>query len=450
MAWSLEIHHLGLRGSGDCTLIVAREVGVAAHAVARIQAVLVDGGHDNDAADINAYIDQVMPEAEGIIKAVVVTHYDADHFNGVRGLLALGGLDRNFDAVRIYDQGWSAEGMGEENYARYLRAMNGRRPNDGQAIAALAAHTRTRPTSAIRSTNTAIELDRDLAHNVANLGPPAIPDNDPAGARNWLVGREIMWAGAAPAGAPTMTCVAANQVVQGGHAVVGAVTDGEAGKNRRSLGFIVAFGNFRYYVGGDMEIEQETALAPILNPGDDLAGRVVAVKASHHGAKTSNPRVFFRRLRPDAVFISVGDENQYSHPDQRVLNYLEGYNIDSDAEPRPSVAVAADPIDYYLTGYQYVPAAALPLSLTDAHGRTAGCPRAQEVNDQDVPLRRGHVVLKVSATQAGNDVAEDGVELFNVEYFDMWMEDGDYDQIVTHYNPGGEVAAGADDGSGDD
>jgi hypothetical protein len=77
-------------------------------------------------------------------------------------------------------------------------------------------------------------------------------------------------------------------------------------RNEKSLAVEVTFGNFRYYVGGDIETAQENSIQLLLNNTGDAAGRVLAMKTSHHGANTATARGFVDQLRPSAAFISCG------------------------------------------------------------------------------------------------------------------------------------------------
>jgi hypothetical protein len=44
MPWTLEIHHIDVGGSGDSTLIVAREIPVLPGALPTVRSALIDGG----------------------------------------------------------------------------------------------------------------------------------------------------------------------------------------------------------------------------------------------------------------------------------------------------------------------------------------------------------------------------------------------------------------------
>jgi hypothetical protein len=352
MAWSLEIHHIEVN-QGDATLIVARE-----NVAAIVRAVLVDGGRLNAAVDVDTYILAYVPRVD----VIVVTHYDADHVNGILEILR--SCAGTYDNALIFDQGWPGAGGLDDGYTRYLRAINGFNDNGLAPVFMGAPPPRVRITKAVLSYPGAPVLGGAMPLP----GTPSVPAGAPGTINrnaNWLVGREIMWtdnAGAAnnalyggamaPApgavgGPPLMRCIAANEYVMRANGTNGDRPSGivnrnsDDAKNARSLAFMVQFENFRYYIGGDISSVQEDNAAP-LGPGigNYLAaqGRTHAMKASHHGSGASTSAQFIAQLDPVAAFISCGINNGFGgnpingagqgpwpwgHPQQRVLDDLE-------------------------------------------------------------------------------------------------------------------------------
>jgi hypothetical protein len=397
MAWRLEIHHIDVIGTGDATLIIAREVPPLIGAAPLIRSALIDGGRRLHWAALNAYITAQLGAAE--LDVMICTHYDDDHVGGLIDLLLQPGT---YDNTFIYDQGWPAPGLAN-NYIAYVRAINGWNvagPVGG--VAGVAA--RTRVTARVRADGVAVP---PLPGVLGALGPPAVPAGAPGTinrARSWLLNgaaapAEILWNGAgvaAPAGAPTIRFIAANKFVTTPGGVVGPIGGlGVDPKNEKSLAIELTFGNFRYYVGGDIETAQENQIQLELNPGDDAAGRLLAFKTSHHGANTATSRGFVDQLRPDAAFLSCGTGNAHFHPAQQTVNVLDGYPPFPAAHPPVPPLPPNRPVDYYLTGYQ------LPGPPPQTYGgdasMTAGDPNA-------VPPVRGHIVLTVSAAQSAAPV----------------------------------------------
>jgi hypothetical protein len=412
MAWQLEIHHIDVVATGDATLIIAREVAPFPPGAVgpRIRSVLIDGGRATSAAAVQAYVAaRIAPATD--LTALIVTHYDIDHVNGVIWLLKQAGI---CDNVTIYDQGWPSGGL-DNTYINYVRAINGRNVNG--AIPALANVNRTRATSAVRSDNVAI--NPLLA--VVNIGVPAVPVAVNRAA-NWLLGGvgappDVFWgAGAVPANAPRMRFIAANAYVRtaGGGTGGPYLTLGADSSNEKSLAVEVTFANFRYYCGGDIETPQEDHIQALLNANDNAAGRVLAMKTSHHGANTSTSRAFVDQLRPQAAFVSCGTANMFQHPAQQTVNVLDGYQPNPNApgalQPHAAAPPAPPfrPVSHYLTGYQVVaPIVALPpgapplgpQSLAGTAGLTAGDPVAI------LAIIPGHIRVSVTFAQANANVA---------------------------------------------
>lgn len=400
LAWRLEIHHFDVRSSGDATLVIAREVPPLAGAVPVVRSALIDGGRFGYAPILHANI--VAALGANPLNVMIATHYDADHLNGLTRLLRMPGP---YDNVRIFDQGWPAAAP-DGNLTNYLKAINGLTAAGG-AVAALAGV----PLARVRRTHTVLSdggLPLGVPAALAIIGLPAVPPVAAiATAADWLLTpgapADILWDGypaAIPVGAPTMECIAVNKFVRVfGGGIGGPFAGGMAAdpKNEKSLAFEVRFGNFRYYVGGDIEAVQEAQIQLFLNNADNAAGRLLAMKASHHGANTATDRAFVDQVRPDAVLISCGRHNAYFHPAQETVNVLDGFPA-LPAVPHPAVppAVPPDrPVPYYLTGYQVsLPA---PQSLGGDVSVTAGDPLA-------MPVEYGSISLTVTAAESAADV----------------------------------------------
>ena len=78
---------------------------------------------------------------------------------------------------------------------------------------------------------------------------------------------------------------------------------------------------FRYFTGGDCGgisdkyADLQTPLASIIDDVD-------VMKINHHGSRYSTNSVFLDSLRPEAVIISVGNNNRYSHPAVETIDRL--------------------------------------------------------------------------------------------------------------------------------
>jgi hypothetical protein len=388
MAWQLEIHHIDVIGSGDATLIVAQEVPPLAGMVAQVRSALVDGGRIGHAAFLDGFITARL--GAGVeLNVMICTHYDIDHVGGLSGLLR---RPNTYDNVIIYDQGWPG-GLthNDESFRRYLLSINGLTP----ALAALPG---------LGAINRTWVTDRVMSDNMVPFGPPAwaVPAAPINRAASWLLTAAapldvLWWPLATPAGAPSMRIIAANRYVEtaagGILGPVGPAGGGATLKNRKSLAVEVTFGNFRYYVGGDIETPQEDQIQLRLNNADNALGRCLAMKTSHHGANTATSRNFVNQLRPAAAFMSCGTGNN-NHPAQQTVNVMDGYLALALPHGAQPPLPPFRPVDYYLTGY-LLPGPP-PLTYGGDTSLTAGDPNA-------VPRIFGDIELDVTAAESGVD-----------------------------------------------
>ncbi|HKP11861.1 MAG TPA: MBL fold metallo-hydrolase, partial [Blastocatellia bacterium] len=424
MAWSLAIHHIDVVRSGDATLIIAEEDNLNI-----FRSCLIDGGRSGQSANLLNYLVRTLGRAP--LNVMVCTHYDIDHVGGLIRLLTNIPNRAYFNNTRIYDQGWP-QGTADVAYYAYARAVAGCN-NFGPIFRP--ATNRIRVTNQVRSDNARI-LGGLYGLQVAYPPGGVAAINQPP---DWLLGDEILWDGSGYTqrqlqGAPTVTCIAVNRYVQGGGAnnPIGGI--GVDPRNEKSLAFCVQFNNFKYYVGGDIETAQENYLQEYLNPTDDIAGRVLAFKPSHHGADTATSLAFVDRLKPDAAFVSCGTNNQYLHPAQPTVNILDGFpgvppvNNNGEHTPTPPPPPYR-PIWYYLTGYQVANANAAPPLQTFGgdSSYTAGNPLAN-------PKIRGNIVLRVSEDQSENDVIGQVAVAVGAAAYEAAVALG------TPENPNGEIA----------
>lgn len=155
-----------------------------------------------------------------------------------------------------------------------------------------------------------------------------------------VLGQEILWnvgnnPQAAPMNAPAVYVVAINREVF--FAPVNQLPIAGDAYNNVSIGLVVKFNNFFYFLGGDLPSEGENlivnhVLNPNLHPQHQLfnvPNHVCCFQCSHHGANTSSSQNFIDNLHTRAAFISVGgnqDGNQFGHPTQNVIDRLHNNN----------------------------------------------------------------------------------------------------------------------------
>lgn len=300
MAWTLTIRHLDV-GNGDATLITAEDGSNRSH-------VLVDTGKVHYLSVLDRELSQAGVPRDGL-DALVLTHYDIDHYGGAEALLALAESKNGrhmFNRTRVYDQGNPSDSHRNETLAlsRYMNIVT--RVSKSKDVGL------TRKTDKVNSFDTFAPQRR----NQRGVEMPW-----------YLIGKEIFWDGRPPnANAPTMTCVAANRYLKNSTGAPRLATeigygmedddDVYSGRlnnddNPKSLAFLIKLGNFRYYMGGDLESEQENALVSELAPG---VGDVSALKCSHHGSDTATSEDFVKTFRPRMGVISSGTNAHDKNP----------------------------------------------------------------------------------------------------------------------------------------
>jgi len=118
-----------------------------------------------------------------------------------------------------------------------------------------------------------------------------------------------------------VTCIASGGVVLGEENPVPGVDE-----NDMSIGLLIQFGAFRYFIGGDMANTTEKKIAD-----RDLVTDVDVYHTDHHGSETSSLPAMMQDLRPNVIIISNGNNATYQHPRQKTLDYFASMN------PKPLV-----------------------------------------------------------------------------------------------------------------
>ena len=331
MNWTLEIHHIDV-GQGDSTLIIAKNNST-------VRSCLIDGGRSNDTkqkqkkvteesrSSLHTYITKQGIEQLDIM---VATHYDEDHFTGLTKLLLLkegetDNLNKVYKKVRIYDQGWPKQL--DSSYIEYVKAINGR--DKKRTINHEDAQNRKRFTNDVASEEQTIKAVN--LGQLKDIGLPGVPKEttkqsgtrdvptipiDKAG--NTLINREILWdevEGGKPGNAPIIECIAVNGwILQKDKSNKKLLSNKVDPRNEKSLAFIIKFGEFRYYIGGDIETTQEDGnknVQGIYKYLSDSKQNISVVKCSHHGSKYSSSSTFINKLKPKVAIMSCGIDNGY-------------------------------------------------------------------------------------------------------------------------------------------
>ena len=88
--------------------------------------------------------------------------------------------------------------------------------------------------------------------------------------------------------------------------------------DKNNLNSIVSLLNYKGYeflFTGDAEKENESEILSSCNLPD-----IEFLKAGHHGSSSSSTNEFIEKLKPEAVAISCGYNNDYGHPHRSVLD----------------------------------------------------------------------------------------------------------------------------------
>lgn len=98
---------------------------------------------------------------------------------------------------------------------------------------------------------------------------------------------------------------------------LGPVTEKTDDLNNTSLVLKVTCGEVSFLFTGDAERDEELS---IIDEGYDVSATVL--KVGHHGSNSSTSYPFLREIMPKYAVISVGKDNDYGHPDDKVLARL--------------------------------------------------------------------------------------------------------------------------------
>lgn len=93
--------------------------------------------------------------------------------------------------------------------------------------------------------------------------------------------------------------------------------------NNNSVVAKLVYGSFSMLLTGDAEQEAEGRL--LQQYGKELKSTVL--KSGHHGSNTSSSEPFLKAVAPEAVVISVGENNDYHHPHPSTLKKYQNAKL---------------------------------------------------------------------------------------------------------------------------
>ena len=97
-------------------------------------------------------------------------------------------------------------------------------------------------------------------------------------------------------------------------------------ENDHSVAFVLRFGRFDYWLGGDLSGELFDLTGSRYHDVETAVARGLAdvdvYRANHHGSDHSSNPVFLAQIDPEVTIISVGAGNPHGHPGRATLRRL--------------------------------------------------------------------------------------------------------------------------------
>ena len=92
--------------------------------------------------------------------------------------------------------------------------------------------------------------------------------------------------------------------------------------NNYSIITKVSYKNTSFLFTGDAELKSELEM---INNGSNLKSDLL--KVAHHGSSSSTGALFLNKVNPNFAVVSVGQDNKYNHPANKVINRLRQQQI---------------------------------------------------------------------------------------------------------------------------
>ena len=105
--------------------------------------------------------------------------------------------------------------------------------------------------------------------------------------------------------------------------LLGPTTDDYENLNNYSLVTKIEFKNNSFLFTGDIE---KTAEYDIINSNALLTADILQIP--HHGSRSSSSNLFLHKTKAKYGVLSVGQDNPFGHPAQRIINRLQNHNLD--------------------------------------------------------------------------------------------------------------------------
>jgi len=220
---------------------------------------------------------------------------------------------------------------------------------------------------------------------------------------------------------------------------------GTTDENTQSIALLLEFisttqDTFKFFTAGDLYARQESILV-VKNPELE---NVQLMKISHHGSSSSTPQILLDKLKPLAVFISVGENNSYGHPHPSTLLKLQ--NSESVRFIYQTTAgkntTAKSVIAGHITASVYDRFFTIKTSNNPAHIDTFYFSRDRTLNAENEPFKksfekdRGEKKMMLKTTKNGSfttlEISTPGEVIRRVAIFNI------LGQLVQEMNPNAE------------
>jgi competence protein ComEC len=318
----VEIHQINV-GNGDGALIKLFDAGTL------VYTIVIDGGLKSTSNTFVPYLKSHLPDMAGQpagtknIDWVILSHNHQDHFNGLTAMLR----DPKFIIRNITDQGGYVIADGaydmplpvvtNANCVPFIsRSKSKKNPQNAlvnyvSAVAAASVRSKVVTTTDI----TRVRVFDTTAKTFQTITLPTVGGT-----------------------AVRMICIAGNAFTKG-IAATTARNIGSTNPNNFSFGWILEFGRFRYYSGGDLGgysggyTDQETDMATYLkaayttnrpldgtNMAKNYPGHVCVMKTNHHGSSQSSNPEFLKTIAFSAIITSAGDHKRWKLPTVDFIN----------------------------------------------------------------------------------------------------------------------------------
>lgn len=332
----LDIHHIDVN-QGESTLIVMRYEGRC------ILSILIDGGLQRDGGGmLIRLLNQLGIES---LDAVVVSHFDLDHYEGLTRVLNHYATfyrkkkektsgdeveEDAFDDTPVDRDVFLSEGFNESNDYLILSSL---KVGDDQLWKPIGVF------------NVFIRAEISTVAEAKGVQRPPEPGPVTEGAGKKRGKKKKLPALFEFEDAVTRSGAQLHYIAKDDELVLDCDADSAAGskqfklkclcvnrgtsaesdddENAHSIGWLLRFGKYTYYTAGDLPTQDhgnslEDAVATDLAKA--LGGQpLTAIKCGHHGSRTSTSKPFLEKLKPPLVFISAGKRDGFGHPHNEVL-----------------------------------------------------------------------------------------------------------------------------------